>query len=441
MFDKNDDHGDHNQTLCEDLVREILSLLPLKHLIKFKCVSKLWCRLCTRLSLRRRLGLGGFYYPSHIVYTQNHAARVWAYSPCNLSPEYDNNAGLDREFGLGFFYSAHPHDLFQIVDSCNGILLLDCINQKKFYVCNPLTKTWINIGNHVDLLSNNYDINDPKTLGCAMLDFDPLVSPHFKVFRVYSEIGYVEEQKKLFYRGVLVFSSENNEWVRKNAVEPYPCTALKSNDGENSDAIEHDFDEVGDRDDRFFLLNGYVYRLVERNKVVGFNVDNVNAPPTEIALPTILHESRKIGHKSYFVAFFAASNGLLNYFRVGRGIVRWWVLVDCENGQEWALKWEKKGEFNNTYPNDNYFFVEDFKLWIVDFHPDEADKFFTIFVGKTRTSIFTCDTRKGEVRRCTAGEGIAMEGALIMGSYDFRDFFYLSPSTACIRLGFEAADR
>lgn len=164
-------------------------------------------------------------------------------------------------------------------------------------------------------------ITDSKTLECGRLDFEPLVSPHFRVIRVCIEIGYVKEQRKLFYRGVLVFSSKN-EWLRKNAVEPYPCPALKSNDGENCDASEHDFDEVEDSDDRFFHLHGYVYRLVERKKEVG---ENVNAPPTEIGLPSILNESCKIGHKIHFVAFFATCNALLDYFRVDCGIVRWWV--------------------------------------------------------------------------------------------------------------------
>nr|XP_020182459.2 uncharacterized protein LOC109768138 [Aegilops tauschii subsp. strangulata] len=106
--------------LTDDLIIEILSLLPVKSVCRFKCVSRLWYSLISHPEHRKRLPqtISGFFYPKH-----------------RLNDEYDvitfpTFDGISRDQEQLFpdsslpFLTGYRHILPK--DCCNGLIFCLC---------------------------------------------------------------------------------------------------------------------------------------------------------------------------------------------------------------------------------------------------------------------------------------------------------------------------
>ncbi|KAJ6395013.1 hypothetical protein OIU77_024094 [Salix suchowensis] len=152
----------------EDLLTELLLRLPIKSLLKFKCVSKHWLSLISNPHFSRR--------------------RISCYStpPCGLfliergSPYAGYQlVALDSNHSKAPFKNlTFVNDISEIkfIQSCNGLLLYFRSLRPGwsggiYYVYNPTTK-------------QHTTIPEPRRAVGAALAFDPSKSPHYKVICV-----------------------------------------------------------------------------------------------------------------------------------------------------------------------------------------------------------------------------------------------------------------
>ncbi|KAG9140770.1 hypothetical protein Leryth_006946 [Lithospermum erythrorhizon] len=167
----------------DDILTQILLLLPIKSLVRFISVSKHWLKLIKnpQFSFNRNpnpnpaLGL----FLQRTAYKKRPTFEYVNFSKQSPhSPPFRNLEFLDNSSSL------------RILQSCNGLLLcfsnqLDGIwNRKKYFVCNPTTKDFIR-------LPKSFHENDVSTrIRGLSLVFDPSRSPEYKVISVWSDIKY-----------------------------------------------------------------------------------------------------------------------------------------------------------------------------------------------------------------------------------------------------------
>ncbi|KAF9690349.1 hypothetical protein SADUNF_Sadunf01G0186400 [Salix dunnii] len=144
----------------EDLLTELLLRLPLKSLIKFKCVSKHWLSLISDPHFSRRRNSCDN-PPSGLFLIEQgspHAQYQFVALDSNLSEAPFKN----------LTFVNHPLKM-ELIQSCNGLLLCRSLRRGRiYYVYNPTTK-------HHTVLPRLR-----RAVGAA-LAFDPSKSPHYKV--------------------------------------------------------------------------------------------------------------------------------------------------------------------------------------------------------------------------------------------------------------------
>ncbi|XP_019191717.1 PREDICTED: F-box protein At5g07610-like [Ipomoea nil] len=176
----------------DDLLLQILLLLPIRSLIRFKCGSKHWLSLITnpRFSLLRNPNpaIGLFFHRRDF----------------HINPEYDyihfdTQSQTNPPFKKLRFTEENSISTICILQSCNGLLL--CSNfvtshrsKRNYYVYNPTTK-------HFSTLPNTSHV----VLGMS-LTFDPASSPHYKVFCIRKS-----ESARNHYQ-IEVYSSDTGPW-------------------------------------------------------------------------------------------------------------------------------------------------------------------------------------------------------------------------------------
>ncbi|KAF6999441.1 hypothetical protein CFC21_015470 [Triticum aestivum] len=153
--------------LTDDLIIEILSLLPVKSVCRFKCVSRLWYSLISHPEHRKRLPqtISGFFYPKHRLNDEQ------------IFPK----------------------------DCCNGLIFCLCwkdspIDEADYVVCNPATEEWVVLP----------DAGHKSDAIAYRLGFDGAMSLHFHVFQILEDdedYGYIS--------GVNIYSSETGAWSYK----------------------------------------------------------------------------------------------------------------------------------------------------------------------------------------------------------------------------------
>ncbi|CAL4911351.1 unnamed protein product [Urochloa decumbens] len=204
--------------LPDDLLVEILTRLPAKSLCRFKSVSRTWRDLISNPANRFRFAqtLSGlfFFHPDH------RARPPWRF--CGFSsPERDG--GLSTVDTALSFLPSTSYSEMELLDSCNGLLLLRCscssrsrhgrrrtrtTTSTRFYVvCNPATKSW------VVLPQPSYAPGESrawcKNTCNAALGFDPAVSPHFHVFQLVQH----DDQCYDYVEAVDIYSSDTGRWA------------------------------------------------------------------------------------------------------------------------------------------------------------------------------------------------------------------------------------
>ncbi|CAL9211427.1 F-box protein At5g07610-like [Musa acuminata AAA Group] len=160
-------------SLPNDLLIPILSRLPVKSALRFRCVSKEWLALLSDrgpYSIRYlRPTMYGFFYRRRLV-------RSLQYAP--IHPYRDQHLDIKR-------LTSHlpDHDNLFLLDSCNGLLLFLCVvgdnSFKSMIVCNPFgdEKTnWVII--HLNVALTHLPVG--RRFISARLDFHRHDSPQFK---------------------------------------------------------------------------------------------------------------------------------------------------------------------------------------------------------------------------------------------------------------------
>lgn len=203
-------HPEPADKLTDDLLVQILSRVPYKSLCRFKCVSRRWRSIISHPDHRKVLSqyhlqaLAGFLYSTH----DHNFSLVHNFATVSLGGRPIINPSLPFLPNCG---------LFNIVDSCNGLLLCrrfaDADSLAFTYaVCNPATKKWV-------LLPGRFN-----KMPTARLGFDPAVSSHFHVFQfvehgVPNSDGFMDDGDDLgdgHIEGVEIYSSKTGVWSHKD---------------------------------------------------------------------------------------------------------------------------------------------------------------------------------------------------------------------------------
>ncbi|XP_073361257.1 F-box protein At5g07610 [Aegilops tauschii subsp. strangulata] len=187
--------------LADDLLVEILSRVPAKSLLRFRCVSSHWLALIDHPDHRKRLPQtpAGFFY-------DNKYTVEWFLQPPLHFTSFPGKRCPPIDTSCSFLPN---HERIHLLDCCNGLLLCRWCDasaegeESRYVVCNPATEKW------VVLPSSGKATSEVAT---ARLGFDPALSPHFHVFEL------VEEQEPNWHphiAGVAVYSSQTGGWVYK----------------------------------------------------------------------------------------------------------------------------------------------------------------------------------------------------------------------------------
>ncbi|XP_068645309.1 putative F-box/kelch-repeat protein At4g22430 [Aristolochia californica] len=301
--------------LNDDLLKAILFRLPLKSLHISKCVSKKWNDVSSKAPLRKPIGT-----PAGLFYCDLDG-QGWGYTSSIAGEEYEDDPMANFDPSLSFL-PCHPQQL--LISACNGLLL--CLENGdhwlNFLVCNPVTKTWASVPM-------------PESVGGAIthfaaLDYDPNVSPHFRIIRfmhrcegglVNSEVLHINhffgEQlirdpwhfnppKEM---DIEVFSSETGRWVKSTILHGarVSCSWLQS-----------------------LTLNGVLYKLANPRYLLRYDLKENGVPLAEIQLPD------DAGCATY--GCLGLSEGSLHFAHCDVFALKIWQLRNSNGGGVWHLK-------------------------------------------------------------------------------------------------------
>ncbi|XBI31614.1 hypothetical protein VPH35_055161 [Triticum aestivum] len=190
--------------LSDDLLVEIMSLLPYKSTCCCKCVSRRWRDLVSHPDHRKKLPqstLAGFFFETYDI-TSREVSRSRRYQSVsgNWCPRINAS--------LSFLPKCERLD---IMDSCNGLLLCRCWKSTDgkmmdYVVCNPATEKWVVVP------ATNWS----SKLWAIRLGFDPAVSSHFHVFEFVPAFVLDEADRRRYIKVVGVYSSKAGVWTHES---------------------------------------------------------------------------------------------------------------------------------------------------------------------------------------------------------------------------------
>jgi len=197
--------------LCDDLMVDILSRLPVKDLRRSTCVSKPWRDLIADPLHRKKLpqtlegffhgGAGGRHSNGHFT---------------SLSGRGESAPPVDPSFS--FLTAKLPWvERMVLLDSCNGLLLFGCTRENKFgyIVCNPATEELVTMPassgscpppSLTPLEDRTVDVCDGDTYAHTYLMFDPIVSSCFHL------VQFWQDRSTFEVKTVHSYSSETRAW-------------------------------------------------------------------------------------------------------------------------------------------------------------------------------------------------------------------------------------
>lgn len=184
----------------DDLLTEIFLRLPVKSLLRFKCVSKHWRSLITHPYFHRRRRKKPV---SGIVFKKANSTLP--------VPEFDfiSLDGGDAPFTTLEF--GEGKDGMAVQSACNGLLCCSSLkvedDRRKYYVCNPSTRSFTTLP---DSPYNSFLVKQGMgRVHAVTLAFDPAKSRHYKVVLV-----VLSDNPSPAPFQLEVYSSETGEWKR-----------------------------------------------------------------------------------------------------------------------------------------------------------------------------------------------------------------------------------
>ncbi|GJT88081.1 granule-bound starch synthase [Tanacetum coccineum] len=188
----------HKVMSNDDLLIEILLLLPIVSLNLFKRVSKHWLSLITSPSFMiRRTQISDFVPPSGLFTLQE----AWSSAYNFLS--FDSRKKVKRS--IVFIPDLETSTKSIIKQSCNGLLLCRDYNNH-YYICNPLFSMF-------KILPPIHPLNSipSSCFNDFRMAFDPTKSPHYKVVHV----GGAQDAADVYGPSITIqtYSSETGVWT------------------------------------------------------------------------------------------------------------------------------------------------------------------------------------------------------------------------------------
>ena len=300
-------------TLCDDILLEIFSGLPIKYLFRLKCVSKRFNQIINSII-----------------------------SDPKLLPTHDHALGLESVHGFFHFsfhspqniryLSLHPqhHSLnssirpiskHQIVDSCDGILLLNILQTNLFSLYNPTIKKY-----HYILKPTEWLPSVKQNIGLAYDHSSALISNnHCQLVLVYRKKNVLGGREQY---GFTIFSSKEIAWwERVDAI--LEC--------ESSEFVKHG---------QAVYFNKSLHWIRKSGDIVVFDLKENK--PKIIGKPRFLDKFKDD-------MWFGVTRGSINIVRILRTQIVVFVLLDYEKG-EWGCvrikisPWPLTSVFNGFCP-------------------------------------------------------------------------------------------
>ncbi|MED6221957.1 hypothetical protein PIB30_059762 [Stylosanthes scabra] len=214
----------------EDLLTEILLRLPVKDLLRCKCVCQKWKSLISepQFCYRHTLGLCPKHnpdlYPSGIMVRPSSRTL----EKVHIIP-FTNNTKKRFNQHLDVHNKLDGQLRYYVLGSCNGLLLWNSSSKKSrssrrrelvqecssFYVSNPTTGYCVRI----DRFGHD-DSNASRSK--PYLVFEPCKSPHYKVIFFDKVVGDREDDELTTKTKLCVYSSETGSWSKHDVLHSFP---------------------------------------------------------------------------------------------------------------------------------------------------------------------------------------------------------------------------
>uniref|UniRef100_A0A7N2LEM2 F-box protein n=2 Tax=Quercus lobata TaxID=97700 RepID=A0A7N2LEM2_QUELO len=289
--------------LCPDVLVQILCRLPEKDLIQYKCVSKDWYFLISDTCVpivSAKTSLCGLYF--HTLALSDDMSRLHRNSSYDAKNRYfaELSKSGDRQVLEYVSLESGGDEIGEVeidkhaknlLDSCNGLLLLRKPSTRQYDVFNPTTKESVTIPYSCDSYCD------------AALAFDPCKSIHFKVICI--PYFHLDAPKWLD-----MFSSETEKWVRHTL---------------HFDPVYIDGSHIIKE---FVYLDGMLYWVLASKNLFCIDLNLVSAHA--IDLPKI--------ERSSLSSSIGVSVGHLCFAQCERSNVSIWLLEDNKQADGWILK-------------------------------------------------------------------------------------------------------
>ncbi|OIW11243.1 hypothetical protein TanjilG_28334 [Lupinus angustifolius] len=336
-----------------DLLNEILVRLPLKSLLRFKCVSKRWLSHISTSYFTRSHTLHHYTpFPSHIVH--NYIPNDTYNSSFLTMPCSTENTDPSNPFTADFNFLNVPLQQHTYIEqSCNGILLIQGSDEpNSYYVCNPVTKQFLAL----DLSPPTY----PNHTGQEVfLSFDPLRSPHYKLIA----IRYKRDSLSSPLHGIL---GPNNNTYFTFEISIYSSkTACWSGFGVSIPAEENTLHEYG------IYCNGAVYWCNKSEKCLYFDVEKLCFKSFPMPQRGQIEDEQ--------VSYIGHSGGHLHIIIEQSNILLFDIFELQEDSSSWLLKFHV--DLQGLFDNSLGLFEESFDILCLFCQEKEEDLVLVLVTG------------------------------------------------------------
>ncbi|KAF9594516.1 hypothetical protein IFM89_031634, partial [Coptis chinensis] len=303
--------------LDDYILAEIISKLPIKHMIGCQSVSRLWHHVISSICIPKITSspVYGLIFNTCIPFPKCKMG-TWSFACINAFSEKvgsPNTSLVESCLGRRLPFDPSPNSL---LDCCNGMLLFFDRSSMQFYVYNPSTEQYIAIP------------NSPRRGGPpdGALFFDP----HFKIVHVSGLSPRLN-----------IYSQATRKWSVYN-LDLDPCVV---------DSFWSP---------RYVFLDGFLYKLSMSGHLVIIDLQQIDSQA--IKLPDLVVAGDLIG-------CLGVSQGILHYSWADKqSNMSVWMFVQRGDTKEWVLKHTISLEYRYKHPvlnNDRDF------LWfsVFAFHP------------------------------------------------------------------------